>query len=49
MLPAVLSDSLRAQLELVKLLHLQDLVEGHGAVYLLFSLDRIDPRPASDT
>ena len=48
MLPAVLSDSLRAQLELVKLLHRQDLAEGNGAVYLPFALDRKYPGAARE-
>jgi len=43
MLPATLADSLGAQLELVKLLHRQDLAEGHGAVYLPYALDRKYP------
>ena len=48
MLPAVLSDALRAQLELAKLLHRQDLAEGHGAVYLPFALDRKYPGAARE-
>ena len=43
MLPEALSEPLRAHLARVKLLHRQDLAEGHGAVYLPYALDRKYP------
>ena len=44
MLPAVLADDLRRQLERAQRLHQIDLDEGYGAVYLPFALARKYPR-----
>jgi integron integrase len=40
MLPQSLAESLKRQLEKVKILHQQDLAEGFGEVYLPFALER---------
>jgi integron integrase len=43
MLPASLGEPLRRQLEKAELLHKQDLIEGYGAVYLPYALERKYP------
>jgi integrase len=44
MLPARIGQKLQAHLEEVRILHRQDLREGHGRVQLPFALGRKDPR-----
>lgn len=48
MLPAALSDPLRAHLKKVRALHEQDLAEGYGEVYLPYALDRKYPNAAGE-
>ncbi len=48
MLPRVLVEPLKRQLEKARLLHQQDLAEGHGAVYLPYALERKYPNAAKD-
>jgi integron integrase len=43
MLPAALNRPLAAHLARIKLLHLKDLADGHGVVYLPFALERKYP------
>ena len=49
MLPQGLIDSLHRQIEFVKLLHLQDLENGHGEVYMPDALARKYPSGAKET
>ncbi len=43
MLPAILIDPLKRQMEKVELLHKMDLIDGYGTVYLPFALERKYP------
>ncbi len=47
-LPRPLAEPLRRQLSRVKLLHEQDLREGHGSVYLPYALERKYPNAARE-
>jgi integrase len=40
MLPIIIADNLKLHLEKVKLLHVRDLKEGFGAVYMPYALER---------
>ena len=48
-LPSVLAEPLRVQLDVVRALHARDLASGHGAVYLPTALARKYPGAATET
>lgn len=49
LLPQTVADLLKVQINKVKLIHEQDLIDGFGEVYLPFALEKKYPRAATST